>query len=183
MLKKRLLTFFFCILTIVTACLVAGCTSGQIKAVPATPAINIQESPATIVSPGITQLKNPYSNLTLNQEAELHAENLSLVFLVKDKTRNPGEQTVNFELSIKNVGNETVAGLQRKLSNLYAVDRSGKQYNVPSHVALIGLKPGETRSGTIEIANVPDDALPGLVFHYQFGNEEASWVIIPEILI
>lgn len=181
--NNEILTFFFCILTIVSACLVAGCTSGEIKAVPATPTINIPESQVTIVAPSSIQFKNPLSNLSLNQEAELHAENLSLAFLVTDNRRNLGKQTVSFELSVKNVGNETVAGLQRKLSNLYAVDRSGKLYNVPSHIALLGLKPGEIRSGTIEIANVPDDALPGLIFHYQFGNEEASWVIVPEILL
>jgi len=110
----------------------------------------------------------------------MHAGNLTLDFSVKDKTRDPVKQTVSFELTVKNVGNETVADLQKKLSELYASDRTGKQYSVPTHVALIGLKPGESRSGTVEIANVPDQALPGLIFHYKFGNDEASWIIIPD---
>jgi hypothetical protein len=116
----------------------------------------------------------------MHENAELYAGNLTLVFSVRDKSRDPVKQTVSFELTVKNVGNETVAELQKKLSDLYAVDRSGKQYSVPTHVALMGLRPGEIRSGTVEIANVPDQALPGLVFHYRFGNEDASWVIIPD---
>ena len=179
--NKEILTFFFCTLTIFSVCMIAGCTSSQVKTVPATPTIIMPESPQPIVTAGITQLKNSSSNLNLNQEAELHAGNLSLVFLVTDKSRDPVKQTVSFELTVKNVGNETVAELQKKLSDLYAVDRSGKQYSVPTHVALMGLKPGEIRKGTVEIADVPDLALPGLVFHYHFGNEEASWVLVPEM--
>jgi len=177
---RGILPYFLCTIIILAACLVAGCTSGQGKAGPST---QITVTPVTIVTtntPSIIQWTNQTSNLSINQNAELHAGNLSLVFSVSDKSRDPVKQTVNFELTVKNVGKTTVADLQTKLSELYAVDRSGKRYSVPTHVALIGLKPGEIRSGTVEIANVPDQALPGLVFHYQFGNEEASWVIIPE---
>ena len=181
--KRMALTIFYCTLILFSVCMIAGCTSSQVKVVPATPTIIIPESPGTIVTPGITQLNNSSSHLTLNQEAELHAGNLSLVFLVADKSRDPIKQTVSFELTVKNVGNETVAELQKKLSDLYAIDRSGKQYNVPTHVALMGLKPGEIRKGTVEIADVPDKALPGLIFYYHFGNEEASWIIIPATLV
>jgi len=177
---RTLLSYFLTIIIIVSACLAAGCTSGQGKAGPATLATITPETPATTVTPSIMKWTNQSLNLTINQNAEMHAGNLSLVFSVKDKSRDPVKQTVSFELTVKNVGDEAVAELQKKLSDLYAVDRSGKRYTVPTHVALLGLKPGEIRSGTVEIANVPDQALPGLVFHYRFGNEEASWVIIPE---
>ena len=175
MLQRALSTFFFCSIIIASACLVAGCVSGQGKAGPASPVI-----PVTIVTPSVMQFTKQPHNLTVQENAELHAGNLSLVFSVRDKSRDPIKQTVSFELTIKNVGNGTVEDLQKKLSELYATDRSGRHYSVPTHVALIGLKPGEIRSGTVEISNVPDQALPGLVFHYRFGNEEASWVIIPE---
>ena len=177
---RTILPYFLFAIIILTACLITGCTSGQGKAGPSTQITGIPETVVTIITPSIGRWTNQTSNLSINQNAELHAGNLSLVFSVSDKSRDPVKQTVNFELTVKNTGNAAVADLQTKLSELYAVDRSGKRYNVPTHVALIGLKPGEIRSGTIEIANVPDQALPGLVFHYQFGNEEASWVIIPE---
>ena len=178
MLQRAISAFFFCSIIIASAYLVAGCVSGQGKAGPATPVI--PETPVTIVTPSVMQFTKQPLNLTVQENAELHSGNLSLVFSVRDKSRDPIKQTVSFELTVKNVGNVTVADLQKKLSELYATDRSGRQYSVPTHVALIGLKPGEIRCGTVEIANVPDQALPGLVFHYRFGNEEASWVIIPE---
>jgi hypothetical protein len=180
MLHRALLTHIFCIIIITFACLSSGCITGQGNAGPATPASNIPETQVTIVTPSVMQWTKQAVNLTINENAELHAGNLSLLFSTRDRSRDPIKQTVNFELTVKNVGTEPVVDLQKKLSELYATDRSGKQYNVPTHVALIGLKPGEVRSGTIEIANVPDQALPGLVFHYRFGNEEASWVIIPD---
>jgi hypothetical protein len=177
--SQRLLSaFFFCSIIIASACLGAGCLSGPGKAGPPTQVI--PETHVTIVTPSVMQFTKPLLNLSMQENAELHAGNLSLVFSVREKSRDPIKQTVNFELTVKNVGNETVADLQKKLSELYATDRSGRQYGVPTHVALIGLKPGEIRSGTVEIANVPDQALPGLVFHYQFGSEDASWIIIPE---
>jgi hypothetical protein len=178
--QRALFASFFCSIIIASACLVAGCITDQGKAAPATPVIVVPETQVTIVTPSVMLFTKPSHNLTMNENAELHAGNLSLAFSVKDKSRDPIKQTVSIELTVKNVGNVTVAELQNKLSDLYAVDRAGKQYSVPTHVALIGLKPGEIRSGTIEIANVPDLALPGLVFHYRFGNEEASWEIIPE---
>jgi len=177
---RALVSFFLCTSIIASACLVAGCTSGLGKTGPATPVTVIPETQGTIVTPSVMQLTKQSLNLTMHENAELYAGNLTLVFSVRDKSRDPVKQTVSFELTVKNVGNETVAELQKKLSDLYAVDRSGKQYSVPTHVALMGLKPGEIRSGTVEIANVPDQALPGLVFHYRFGNEDASWVIIPD---
>ena len=163
-----------------SVCLVAGCTSGVGKTGNATPPADIPVTLTTIVTPVIMQLAKQPSNLTINENAELHTGNLSLVFSVKDKNRDTVRQTINIELTVKNVGNEAVADLQKNLSDLYALDRTGKQYSISTHVALIGLKPGETRSGNIEIANVPDQALPGLIFHCKFGNEDASWVIIPE---
>ncbi len=175
-------SYLLCSIIIVSACLVTGCTSGLAKPDNVTPPpVDIPGTQTTMVTPVIMQVTMHPSNLTINENAELHAENLSLAFSVRDKSRDPVKQTVSIELTVKNVGNETVAELQKKLSDLYAIDRSGKYYSVPTHVALIGLQPGEIRSGTIEIANVPDQALSGLVFHYKFGNEEASWVIIPEI--
>jgi hypothetical protein len=164
---------------IASACLVTGCISGQGKAGPPTQVI--PETQVPVVTPSVMEFTKSLQNLSVQENAELHAGNLSLVFSVRDKSRDPIKQTVSFELTVKNVGNQTVADLQKKLSELYATDRSGKQYSVPTHVALIGLKPGEIRSGSVEISNVPDQALPGLVFHYRFGNEDASWVIIPEI--
>ena len=180
MLHRTLLSFVLCAGIIVSACLVAGCTSSQGKTGPATPVTVIPETSGTMVTPSIMQWANPSLNLTMQEHVELHAGNLTLVFSVRDKSRDPIKQTVSFELTVKNVGNETVTEPQKKLSDLYAVDRSGKQYSVPTHVVLMGLKPGEIRRGTIEIANVPDHALSGLVFHYRFGSEDASWVIIPE---
>ena len=180
MLNRTLVSFVLWAGIIVSVCLVAGCTSGQGKIGPATPLTVIPETSGTMVTPSVMQWTKPSLNLTMHENVELHAGNLSLVFSVRDKGRDPVKQTVSFELTVKNVGNETVAELQKKLSDLYAVDRSGNKYTVPTHVALMGLKPGEIRSGTVEIANVPDHALSGLVFHYQFGNEDASWVIIPE---
>jgi hypothetical protein len=180
---RWVIPYFFCTLIIVFACLGSGCTSGQGKAVPSTPITVTPETPATIITPGVTQWTNQFSNLSINQNAELHSGNLSLVFLVSGKNRDPIKQTVSFELTVKNAGNTTVADIQKQLSDLFAVDRSGKQYSVPTHVALIGLKPGETRSGIVEIVNVPDQALPGLTFHYRFGKEEASWVITPDTTV
>lgn len=84
-----------------------------------------------------------------------------------------------FYLTVTNTGNSPVAGLQYKLSNLYATDSMGNMYQVPTHVALIGLAPNETRSGIVEIIDVPESSLPGLTFHYHFGEEEASWIIFP----
>lgn len=181
MLHRAILPQIFCIIIIISACLASGCITGQEKTGPATPvATMIPETQGTMVTPSVMQWTKQPVNLTINENAELHAGNLSLLFSTRDRNRDPIKQTVNFELTVKNVGNETVVDFQKKLSELFATDRSGKQYNVPTHVALIGLKPGEVRSGTIEIANVPDQALPGLIFHYRFGNEEASWVIIPD---
>jgi len=178
--NRTLVPYIFCILFIAAACLASGCITGQGNAGPPTPVTVIPDAQVTIVTPSVMQFSKQPLNLSINEKAKLHAGNLSLEFSVRDKSRDPVKQTVSFELAVKNVGNVTVAELQRKLSELYATDRSGKQYRVPTHVALIGLKPGEIRSGTVEITNVPDQALPGLVFHYKFGNEEASWVIIPE---
>jgi hypothetical protein len=176
---RAFLPSILCTIIIVSGCLTAGCIYSQGKAGPPAPG-TIPETAMTIVTPSVMQWTKQSMNLTINENAELHAGNLSLDFSVRDRTRDPVKQTVSFELTVKNVGNGTVADLQKKLSDLYATDRSGKLYSVPTHVALIGLKPGEIRSGTVEIANVPDQALPGLVFHYRFGSEEASWIIIPE---
>jgi hypothetical protein len=178
MIRRKLFVYLFCII-IISVCLIAGCTSGKEKADPMGPAV-IPETPVPVITQGMVKLTQHSLNLSTNEDAELHAGNLALDFSVGAKSRDPIKQTVNFELTVKNVGNVTVADLQKNLSDLFAVDRSGNRYNVPTHVALIGLKPGEIRRGTIEISNVPDNALPGLVFHYKFGNEEASWAIIPE---
>ncbi len=180
---RSVIPYYFCSLVIVFACLVAGCTSGQGKVVPSTPTTVIPETTGTIVTQGVTQWTNDSPSLSINQNAELHSGNLSLVFLVSGRSRDPVKQTVSFELTVKNVGNTTVADIQKQLSDLFAVDRSGNHYSVPTHVALIGLKPGEIRSGIVEIANVPDQALPGLTFHYRFGKEEASWVITPDTTV
>jgi hypothetical protein len=177
---RSLSSFFLCAIIVIFLCLIAGCTSNQEKAGTVSQPAVIPETQVTIVTPSVMQFTKQTLNLTINENAQMHAGNLTLDFSVKDKTRDPVKQTVSFELTVKNVGNETVADLQKKLSELYASDRTGKQYSVPTHVALIGLKPGESRSGTVEIANVPDQALPGLIFHYKFGNDEASWIIIPD---
>jgi hypothetical protein len=177
------LPYLVCTFIIISACLVTGCISGQDNAgIPgsgtAIPSIQIPST--TIVTPDVMIARKPTSNLTISEPAELYSGNLNLLFSISDKNRDPIKKTVNFKLSVKNVGTVTVADLQKKLSDLYAVDRYGNQYNVPTHVALLGLKPGEIRSGSVEIADVPDQALPGLEFHYRFGDEEASWVLIPD---
>lgn len=176
-------SYLLLVIIIASACLLAGCLSDQKAIITASPDTPAQATLIAVVTPGIMQPTKQSLNLSINENAELHAANLSVLFSVRDKNRDPVKQTVTFELSVQNVGNVTVAELQKKLSELYAVDRFGNQYSVPTHVALMGLRPGEIRSGTIEIANVPDQALPGLVFHYQFGSEEASWVIFPETTV
>ncbi|MCX6699762.1 MAG: hypothetical protein NTV68_07535 [Methanomicrobiales archaeon] len=44
-------------------------------------------------------------------------------------------------MTVKNAGNETVAELEKKTIGLYAADRPGKKYSIPTLVALMGLKP------------------------------------------
>jgi len=110
----------------------------------------------------------------------LHAGNLTLMFMVTDKHRDPAKETVSVDLTVKNVGNESVNDIQKNLSEIFVTDKYGTRYGVSTHVALIGLKPDEVRTGTIEVPHIPDNALPGLVFHYKFGNEEASWIIISQ---
>jgi hypothetical protein len=127
----------------------------------------------------ITGNAGRYQDLAMGETAVLHKGNITLSFTVRDRTRDPVRKSVFFDLSVKNTGNSPVADLQYKLSNLYATDSSGNLYQVPTHVALIGLAPNETRSGIVEIIDVPDTSLPGLTFHYRFGNEEASWIIFP----
>jgi hypothetical protein len=133
------------------------------------------------VSPGLNTTGNVgrYQNLALGETAILHKGNITLAFTLRDKSRDPVKKSVFFDLSVTNIGNSSVAELQYKLSNLYAADSRGNTYKVPTHVALIGLAPNETRSGIVEITDVPDQALPGLTFRYHFGEEDASWIIFP----
>jgi len=160
---------------IMVACLFAGCsgTTGNDRN-PTQPG-NGAISPVT----NITGNAGRYQNLAPGDAAVLHKGNITLSFTIRDKTRDPVKKSVFFDLSVTNTGNSPVADLQYKLSNLYATDSRGNVYQVPTHVALIGLAPNETRSGIVEIIDVPDKDLPGLAFHYRFGEEEASWIIFP----
>jgi len=160
---------------IVLACLSAGCM-GATRNVP-----NLNQSRNGTTSPGMIITGSPgrYQDLALGETAVLHKGNITLSFTIQDKTRDPVKKSVFFDLSVTNTGNSPVADLQYKLSNLYATDNKGNIYQVPTHVALIGLAPNETRSGIVEIVDVPDTSLPGLTFHYRFGDEEASWIIFP----
>jgi hypothetical protein len=162
------------ILCTIITCFSAGCTGRESNY----PNYTI---PGTIATPPGNTAGNAsrYLNLTVGDSAELHKGNITLLFQVHDKSRDPVKQSVLFDLTVKNIGSSPIAELQYKLSDLYATDITGNVYQVPTHVALIGLAPNETRSGIIEITDVPDLALPGLTFHYRFGDEEASWVIIP----
>jgi hypothetical protein len=160
---------------IMVACFSAGCTGTTRNA----PNINLPGNSTTSTGTNTTGNASRYQNLAMGETAILHKGNMTLSFTIRDKTRDPVKKSVFFDLSVTNTGNSPVAELQYKLSNLYATDSRGNIYQVPTHVALIGLAPNETRSGIIEITDVPDQALPGLTFRYQFGNEEASWVIFP----
>jgi hypothetical protein len=160
---------------IILACFSAGCTGTTGN----NPNITLPQNVTTSPGMNITGNASRYQNLALADSAILHHGNMTLSFTVRDKTRDPIKKSVLFDLSVSNTGNSSVAELQYKLSNLYATDSRRNIYNVPTHVALMGLAPNETRSGIVEITDVPDQALPGLTFHYQFGQEEASWVIIP----
>ena len=157
------------------ACLSAGCfgTTGNDR--------NLTQPRNGVISPitNITGNSGRYQNLALGDAAVLQKGNITLSFTIRDKTRDPVKKSVFFDLSVTNIGNSPVADLQYKLSNLYATDNRGNVYQVPTHVALIGLAPNETRNGIIEIIDVPDKDLPGLTFHYRFGEEEASWIIFP----
>ncbi|HTY15762.1 MAG TPA: hypothetical protein VMC42_08665 [Methanoregulaceae archaeon] len=160
---------------IVIACLSAGCT-GATSNNP-----NLSQPRNNTTSMGMISTGNAprYQDLALGETAILHKGNITLSFTIRDKTRDPVKKSVFFDLSVTNTGNSPVAELQYKLSNLYATDSRGNIYQVPTHVALIGLAPNETRSGIVEITDVPDASLPGLTFHYRFGDEEASWIIFP----
>lgn len=160
---------------IMVACFSAGCTGTTRNA----PNINLPGNSTTSTGTNTTGNASRYQNLAMGETAILHKGNMTLSFTIRDKTRDPVKKSVFFDLSVTNTGNSPVAELQYKLSNLYATDSRGNIYQVPTHVALIGLAPNETRSGIVEITDVPDQALPGLTFRYQFGNEEASCVIFP----
>ena len=174
-----LLLVFFLVIGI---CFTVGCISRESRDI--TPGNN---STGAAISTTVSETtmsfqsrENVTKDLPVLTPARLHAGNLTLMFTVTDKHRDPAKETVSIDLTVKNVGNESVNDIQKNLSEIFLTDKFGTRYGVSTHVALIGLKPDEARTGTIEVTHVPDNALPGLVFHYKFGNEEASWIIIPQ---
>ena len=94
MTDRVVISYLLCSIIIVSACLVTGCTSGVGKTGNVTPPpVDIPGTQTTMVTPVIMQLTKQPSNLTINENAELHAGNLSLVFSVRDKSRDPVRQT------------------------------------------------------------------------------------------
>jgi len=170
------------VLLIICASVSAGCISGrttngspEFSGSSGVPSGNV----SAVMSADHKQV--PVSGtLAVGQAAVLHTRNMTLSFSILGKNRDPSRNVVLLDMEVRNIGTVPVTDIQSRHSYLYATDRYGQRYMVPTHVALMGLAPGEMREGSIEIVDVPEQALPGLVFTYRFGEEEASWLLVPE---
>lgn len=177
--RNASVVLIICIFTMACACIDTGpsSTSDQQKKAENTPIAHnttIQNLSLKSEGPGSEE----YHQRNIHEPGEpahLSAEGISLIIQTTQATRSSPDQLIQCNLTITNEG--TIPLEKHRLADMYAMDDAGNHYLLSRDVKILGLQPGETRSGTIEIEGIPESVRNNLIFVFRFGEQEARFSI------